>query len=82
MKNKILKTQKFCTILSLPMLFSACHAEVEVDEQFVNEFSTEMQPKIKSMCEMFVQKAQENGLYFSQTIFGQFKFIGLKDKKY
>ena len=82
MKNKILKIQKCCAILLLPMLFSACHAEVEVDEQFVNEFSTEMQPKIKSMCELFVQKAQENGLYFTQTMFGQFKFVGLKDKKY
>ena len=82
MKHKITKNQKCCAILLLPMLFSACQAKPIVDEQFLNVFTPDMQPKIKMMCETFSSSTNENGLYYSQTMFGQYKFLGLKDKKY
>lgn len=82
MNHKIIKIQKYVFALLFPFMLSACQAEIQVEVPFLNEFSAEMRPKIKMMCEMYVHSSQENGLYFSQTLFDQYKFIGLKNNKY
>lgn len=82
MNHRIIKIQKYAVALLFPFMLSACQAKTEIDVPFLNEFSAEMRPKIKVMCEMYVHSSQESGLYFSQTLFGQYKFIGLKNNKY
>lgn len=82
MNHKIIKIQKYVFALLLSFMLSACQAKTEVEVAFLNEFSAEMRPKIKVMCEMYVHSSKESGLYFSQTLFGQYKFMGLKNNKY
>lgn len=53
-----------------------------VDDRFLQEFSHEIRPQIRSMCERYDAPEQENGIYWNQYALGLNTFIGLKSGQF
>ena len=63
-------------------LLAGCQPKVKVDENFLNEFSASIRPKVHSLCEQYDAKHEKDGIYFRKYAFGLYTFIGLKDKRF
>lgn len=74
---------KLLSLILIPMVaLSACQSKVKADDVFLQEFSENIRPKVKTLCENFDSQDALEGVYFSRYAFGIYTFIALKNDKF
>ncbi len=63
-------------------LLAGCQPKVKVDENFLNEFSPSIRPKVQSLCERYDIDRETDGIYFSNQALGVYTLIGLKNNNF